>query len=69
MIGDQLDTDLTMARQSGLCGVLVMSGETTPAKLAAWPAEQRPKLVAREVGEVAEWLEAWRADGDFQGHR
>jgi HAD superfamily hydrolase (TIGR01450 family) len=56
MVGDQLDTDMTMARNSGLCGVLVMSGETTPHKLDAWPTEQRPVLVAAHVGEVARWI-------------
>ncbi len=56
MIGDQLDTDMTMARQSDLCGVLVMSGETTPQKLAAWPADERPTLVAADVAEIARWL-------------
>jgi NagD protein len=56
MIGDQLDTDMTMARKSGLVGVLVMSGETTPARLDAWPAAERPAIVARDVGEIAEWL-------------
>lgn len=56
MVGDQLDTDLTMARQSGLVGVLVMSGETTPAKLAAWPAAERPEIVVRDVAELAGWL-------------
>lgn len=49
MVGDQLDTDMTMAQRAGLCGVLVMSGETTEAKLAAWPAEDRPALRMRDV--------------------
>ncbi len=58
MIGDQLDTDMSMARASRLCGVLVLSGETTPAKLDAWPAAQRPQLVAQDVAEVLTWLDA-----------
>jgi HAD superfamily hydrolase (TIGR01450 family) len=56
IVGDQLDTDLTMAEQSGLTGVLVMTGETTPARLEAWPAARRPALIARGVDEVVEWL-------------
>ena len=56
MVGDQLDTDLTMARDSGLVGVLVMTGETTPAKLAAWPKEKRPAIIARGVDQLVEWL-------------
>jgi HAD superfamily hydrolase (TIGR01450 family) len=56
MIGDQLDTDMTLARSSGILGVLVMSGETTPEKLAAWPAADRPPLVATSVAEILDWL-------------
>lgn len=58
IVGDQLDTDLTMAHRAGLCGVLVMSGETTPARLAAWPAAEHPRLIASSVAEVVEWLSA-----------
>jgi len=56
IVGDQLDTDMTMAERSGLTAVLVMSGETTPAKLAAWPTERRPALIASHIGEVLHWL-------------
>ncbi len=56
MIGDQLDTDMTMARASGLVPVLVLSGETTPERLAAWPEKERPSIVARSVAEVVRWL-------------
>lgn len=52
MVGDQLDTDMTMAGRAGLCAVLVMSGETTPAKLAAWPERERPTLRLRDVSEL-----------------
>jgi hypothetical protein len=33
-----------------------MTGETTPERLAAWPAERRPELVARGVDELLDWL-------------
>lgn len=56
MVGDQLDTDQTMAQQSGLCGVLVMTGETTPERLAAWPDDRKRFLVADSVAELARWL-------------
>ena len=58
MIGDQLDTDMTLARTSGILGALVLSGETSPARLAAWPVEHRPPLVASSVAEIADWLRA-----------
>ncbi len=56
IVGDQLDTDMTMAERSGLVPVLVMSGETTPAKLHQWPAGRRPALIASHIGEVLDWL-------------
>jgi 4-nitrophenyl phosphatase len=56
IVGDQLDTDMTMAERSGLVPVLVMSGETTQAALDAWPADRRPALVASHLGDVLDWL-------------
>lgn len=58
MVGDQLDTDMAMARRSGLCAALVMSGETTAAKLAAWPEHERPRLRFADVGELLRGLQA-----------
>lgn len=57
MVGDQLDTDMAMARRSGLCAALVMSGETTPARLEAWPADERPALRFADVGELLACLQ------------
>jgi 4-nitrophenyl phosphatase len=57
IVGDQLDTDMTMAEQSGLVPVLVMSGETTPSTLAAWPPARRPTLIARDISELLSWLD------------
>ena len=56
IIGDQLDTDMEMARRCGACAVLVLSGETTPGRLAEQPAEKLPALIARDVAQVAGWL-------------
>jgi HAD superfamily hydrolase (TIGR01450 family) len=50
MVGDQLDTDMTMAQNAGLCGVLVLSGETKPAMLAA--SEVKPALCLANIGEL-----------------
>jgi HAD superfamily hydrolase (TIGR01450 family) len=50
IIGDQLDTDMHMGRAHGLVSVLVRTGETTPAKLAACPPERRPDLVVDNIG-------------------
>ena len=49
MVGDQLDTDLTMAASSDLFGVLVLSGETTQEKLEA-QKEIQPDLVVEDIG-------------------
>ena len=51
MIGDQLDTDMEMARRSGLCPILMMSGETTHAKLAA--CESPPALIFSGIAALA----------------
>ena len=56
IVGDQLDTDMTMAEASGLCSILVLSGETSRDALEAWPAARRPDLVASHIGEVLDWL-------------
>ena len=32
MVGDRLYTDMAMARRAGAFGVLVLTGETTPAE-------------------------------------
>jgi NagD protein len=56
MIGDQLDTDMTMAQDGGLVPVLVMSGETTPARLDAWPVARRPEIIAQSVADIVRWL-------------
>jgi NagD protein len=49
IIGDQLDTDMTMGRSHGLVSVLVMTGETTAEKLAAWPAAGRPDVIVDDL--------------------
>jgi HAD superfamily hydrolase (TIGR01450 family) len=56
MVGDQLDTDMTMARRAGLVGVLVLSGETKPERLSAAPEAERPMLCLENVGELLSLL-------------
>ncbi|MBW2732676.1 MAG: HAD-IIA family hydrolase [Deltaproteobacteria bacterium] len=56
MVGDQLDTDITMACRHGLLGVLVLSGETSGDRLLASDVE--PDLVVTDVGELADKLMA-----------
>jgi HAD superfamily hydrolase (TIGR01450 family) len=61
IVGDQLDTDMTMAQRSGLLGVLVLSGETSRERLEGQEAV-RPDLVLRDVEQLYELLRAGRSD-------
>ncbi|MBI2424309.1 MAG: HAD-IIA family hydrolase [Candidatus Hydrogenedentes bacterium] len=59
MVGDRLYTDMEMARQAGLCGILVLSGEATREQAAA--AAHPPEIVVESVKELHARLRA--ADG------
>lgn len=50
MVGDQLDTDIAMAVNHGLLGVLVLSGESDLADVTN--AEAQPDLVVQDIGEL-----------------
>ena len=50
MVGDRLYTDIEMAARAGVCGVLVLSGETTLGDLEE--AAQNPDLVVESVAEL-----------------
>ena len=52
IVGDQLDTDMTMGRQSGLVACLMMSGETKSVHLAKVPEADRPDVVVTNIGEL-----------------
>ena len=56
MVGDRLYTDIAMARNAGAVGVLVLSGESTLADVAAAPAGSKPDLVCRDVAEFGDLL-------------
>jgi 4-nitrophenyl phosphatase len=53
-IGDRLYTDIRMAVESAMVGVLVLSGETTEELLLSSP--WRPQLIAGSVAELSEHL-------------
>lgn len=59
MVGDRLYTDMAMARRAGAVGVLVLTGETTAADVAA--AAMPPDLVVNDLAELAAQLEQARA--------
>ncbi len=55
MVGDRLHTDIEMARRAGALSVLVLTGETTPARAAE--SRPAPDLVVSDVGELGRLLE------------
>jgi len=55
MVGDQIDTDGVMARDAGLFGVLVLSGETSRKRLES-QTDVRPDLVVEHIGVLYEKL-------------
>lgn len=59
MIGDA-PTDVAAARAVGARAVLVLTGVTTPERLAAWPPERRPDAVAANAGELRAVLDRLR---------
>jgi HAD superfamily hydrolase (TIGR01457 family) len=56
MVGDRLYTDIRMALNAGILGVLVLSGEARPEDLTG--SEIRPDYVFESVGDLARALEA-----------
>lgn len=54
MVGDRLYTDMVMARQAGAVGVLVLTGETTPAQAVGHSPS--PDLVVSDLHELGELL-------------
>jgi len=66
MVGDRLQTDMTMARGSGMGTALVLTGEATAADVRALPRDEKPDYVLDRVDRMipqAVWDElGWRAD-------
>jgi len=52
MVGDRLSTDMVMARNAGMAGVLVLTGATSPSDLAAAEASVLPDYVIRTLPEL-----------------
>ncbi len=56
VVGDRIYTDVKSGLNAGIYGILVMSGETDEAILAASP--DKPHLVLQDAGEILEVLKA-----------
>ncbi len=60
MVGDRLYTDIALGANAGILSVLVLSGETSEADLAA--SEIRPDYVFQNLGGIADVLTGVEAD-------
>jgi len=54
MIGDRLYTDMEMARQAGIMGILVLTGETKREDLADYP--NPPDLIVDDLSDLKKFL-------------
>jgi len=54
MVGDRLYTDIETACRSGMTGILVLSGETDRAMLAA--SDTKPDLVFERLSDMIPYL-------------
>lgn len=54
MVGDRIYTDLKMAREAGIPGALVLTGETTAAQAAV--LRDQPDLTVSDIGELGKLL-------------
>jgi HAD superfamily hydrolase (TIGR01450 family) len=52
VVGDRLSTDMVMARSAGMTGVLVLTGATSPADVAAAEAAVMPEYVIQTMPEL-----------------
>jgi phosphoglycolate/pyridoxal phosphate phosphatase family enzyme len=52
MVGDRLTTDMVMARNAGMIGVLVLTGATQPSDLAAAEASVLPDYVIQTLPQL-----------------
>jgi HAD superfamily hydrolase (TIGR01450 family) len=52
VVGDRLSTDILMARNAGMAGVLVLTGATSPSDLAAAEAAVLPDYVIQTLAQL-----------------
>jgi HAD superfamily hydrolase (TIGR01450 family) len=57
VVGDQLEQDIRMGKEAGLFTILVLTGATTPAGVAAAPPALQPDLVLPDVNALPAWLD------------
>ena len=52
IFGDRLYTDIATGKKHGITAVLVLSGESTEADVAAAAPEERPDMIFSDLGAV-----------------
>ena len=52
MVGDRVYTDIRMARDTGVCAVLTLTGEAKPEHLAELDSHERPDLVVADLADL-----------------
>lgn len=57
VVGDQLEQDIRMGKESGLLTILVLTGVTTAEAATGAPEALRPDLVLPDVNHVPAWLD------------
>jgi NagD protein len=60
LVGDRLYTDIRMARDAGVLGILTLTGETKPTDVNRCAASDQPHLVISNLGELSRLIEEAR---------
>ena len=64
MVGDRLDTDVEGAHRAGVASLLVLTGVTGLAELAAAQPHERPTYLSPDLGGLGEWHPVPRVGDD-----
>ncbi|MEX2170296.1 MAG: HAD-IIA family hydrolase [Pirellulales bacterium] len=56
MVGDRVYTDIRMAKDTGVCAVLTLTGEAKPEHLAQLDSHERPDLVVADLADLGRRL-------------
>lgn len=52
VVGDRLETDIAMARASGIDSAAVLTGDSTLEQIDAMPVDERPSFVLSSIGQL-----------------
>jgi ribonucleotide monophosphatase NagD (HAD superfamily) len=69
MVGDRLSTDMVMAKSAGMASILVLTGATSTADLAAAQATVLPDYVIQELPELLLGVSIRHTAANVRGRR